>query len=101
MLYSDYKVKTLVNAEANLARLVIDNAVIKTRRTGQGKWTLDSVKFVKEGELVIDPTWKTDKSVDRLPDLDEPTEADLLDAILLCVEEGAGKLGIVQKAYEV
>lgn len=94
MLYGTYDVKTLINDEETVARLVLDQIVVKVVREDKGEWTFASVKALAPGDPTVNPTWKTNVSIEKLPDLTDATEARIFDAMADALDRAIAYLGL-------
>lgn len=97
MFYSDYAVKTLVNAELTLARLVIERTVVKLARRPGERWHFDSAKIVGGTGPTINPGWKMTEAEDRLVDFDEKNESDVFEDFADALRQSAMDFGLSQE----
>jgi hypothetical protein len=93
MIYGVYKVKTLVDEDKKVGRLIVGPHIIKVSRGDKG-WVFQKFTTVADSENAINPTWKTNKEEDKLPDLTPKEEADIFDAMTEAIERANVDFGI-------
>jgi len=99
MFYGDYDVRTLINEEQTVARLIINRTVIKVTRVEGESWKFSSVKAVGGAEPPINPTWKTNQAIEKLPDLNDKMESIIFDEMSEAIETMSAELGISTRTY--
>lgn len=81
--YGERKVETYANDERTVARLVMDNTVVKIQKDDAGNWRYAGYKRVAQGDTPVNPTWKMDHLDARPEDLTPEVEAAIFDAFTL------------------
>jgi hypothetical protein len=100
MFYGDFEgIRTLINEEQTVARLIINRVVVKVTRTEGTSWKFASVKAVGGADPIINPTWKTNQTIEKLPDLDDKSESIIFDDMADALEAAAAELGVSTRTY--
>lgn len=81
MLYADFQVKSFINDEGTVGRLIVENVVVKVVREPGGVWRFGSLKILAKNEPPVNPAWRGVSQTERLPDFTEADDAAIFDAI--------------------